>query len=381
METNVSEPEGMWLRCLPECGLCCLCQAELVGEENELFANDRKLSKGITNRSLTGSMTGNHYLKLKNDSGSCFFLSGRRCSIYRRRPIYCRLFPFHIHLGDRVQVSVNRSCRGLNRRGKGQNTKKLVEEALILADYMGLEELSGRVAADYLEFYSGILHGRDWLTRKKMSRLAASLLRKYGFPLFLQKAATLVSSVSSAYKVPEEVEKDMAMAAPADLSDSALVGARETLSLERTSDLPVWTDENLNWIVCRMDGRVIVVNVLDDSGSLTPIRKIPLADVSLFRTEPDGKKALEEYCKIIIERDLTYGYAALLYKTKGRTDKNGFPVWYLGTLSTLLTDLWWRTSLLALLRNVKKIDRECAVEGIRAYDMGYLDHPSLGGFI
>jgi Fe-S-cluster containining protein len=55
-----------------------------------------------------------HYaLALKKGQGSCSFLQNGRCEVYAHRPHFCRQFPFHIHVGSRVQVELDLSCRGV----------------------------------------------------------------------------------------------------------------------------------------------------------------------------------------------------------------------------------------------------------------------------
>jgi hypothetical protein len=81
----------------------------------------------------------------------------------------------------------------------------------------------------------------------------------------------------------------------------------------------------------------------------------------------------------MILRDLTFGYAAYLM---GYTEGDEpFVKVYLGSLGTVLLDLWWRAGLVSVFREKGSVDEASAREGIITYDMDLLDLPSLGGFI
>ena len=381
VDIDITETEGKYLDCLEGCALCCLCQPELVGEENSIFSGDTRLSEGLVKESISGTVTGNYFLKLKRGSGSCHFLSDRRCTIYERRPLYCRMFPVHVHVGDRVQVNVNLSCRGVNGSGKGTDMTEVAEHALAMAGYMGLEEISREISGTYDDFCARLPPGKEWLTRDALVHLSIDLLSEHGFPRFIQRLAALPSTGPGTLASPGKVRKAMAEAVPLDLTRSALDGARDTFSLPKVSDLPVWTDEEMNWIVCRIVGTHIEVNSLSDDGGLELRSRFPLSGISLLEPDPEGRRVMEDHCRRLIGRDLTYGYAAFVCRSDPGVDVTDFPDYYFGCLATLFTDLWWRTSLAAELRGQTRIDGSTALEGIRAFDMDFLDLPSLGGFI
>ena len=95
--------------CYEECGLCCLCQAEVLPEEVPFFK--KNYPKNIVQKTEPHRYTA---LALKNKEGPCIFLApNRRCTIYNNRPHYCRQFPFHLYSGDRIQVELDLSCRGV----------------------------------------------------------------------------------------------------------------------------------------------------------------------------------------------------------------------------------------------------------------------------
>ncbi|MCU0861815.1 MAG: YkgJ family cysteine cluster protein, partial [Methanomassiliicoccales archaeon] len=116
---DLSELEGQRFVCLDNCGLCCLCQPELLDSEVQYFK--RNFPQRIVARRSPHRHTA---LAMKKGSGPCTFLDKGRCSIYPNRPHYCRQFPFHVHLMDRVQVSLDLSCRGVW-QGRGEDATAL----------------------------------------------------------------------------------------------------------------------------------------------------------------------------------------------------------------------------------------------------------------
>ncbi|MDR0334279.1 MAG: YkgJ family cysteine cluster protein, partial [Methanomassiliicoccaceae archaeon] len=106
---DYSEILGKKITCPPECGMCCLCQPEILPEERSFFRSNHPTSM------VRNKQPHDHYaIALKKGRGSCVFLdNGRRCTIYGNRPTYCRQFPFHFHVSDRIKVELDLSCRGV----------------------------------------------------------------------------------------------------------------------------------------------------------------------------------------------------------------------------------------------------------------------------
>jgi hypothetical protein len=53
LEIDYSEVDGRTYRCIDGCALCCLCQPELLPEEETRFRADPRLSDGITDRHIS----------------------------------------------------------------------------------------------------------------------------------------------------------------------------------------------------------------------------------------------------------------------------------------------------------------------------------------
>ena len=383
VEIDSSEVEEFSLVCLDNCALCCLCQAELLGEENSLFSEDPVLRQGITMKNVIGAVTDNYFLCLKENTGSCYFLKDRRCRIYRSRPYYCRLFPVHIHVGDRVQCVANLSCRGLNDRGEGTRGIEMAGRSLEMAGLMGLEEIAEDKRLAYTRFRDSLIGGGEDLGRANLSSLAERLLKKFVFTDFVKRVLTYASSEDGVVIPLSELEAQLRKNRPLDPVDAALEGARDTFSDQVLTNIPAWTDEDMRWTVCTMDDEYIVKNEMDDQGKLVVLAKKRLKEVGLRPPGEAATRIMASYAMRLARRDLTYGYAAYLLMLEPSRDKpmNDFLKVYFGTLGTILLDYWWRTSLIAAFKDKTTIDAETAREGIIAYDMDYLDLPSLGGFL
>jgi Fe-S-cluster containining protein len=98
LEIDYSEVDGRTYNCISDCALCCLCQPELLPQEEERFRKDPRLAAGIAQRHISPDVRG-AAIKLKGAHGACHFLTGRRCEIYPERTHFCRSFPINVFVG------------------------------------------------------------------------------------------------------------------------------------------------------------------------------------------------------------------------------------------------------------------------------------------
>lgn len=93
----------MRFECLPGCGLCCSYKVLLLPGEVETIGS---LGYHPGFFSQGGC--------LAKDNGFCVFLGDdKRCSIYDRRPVFCRSYPFYHE--DDSSIDVDLSCPGVGR--------------------------------------------------------------------------------------------------------------------------------------------------------------------------------------------------------------------------------------------------------------------------
>ena len=159
---DYSETEGRLAECPDGCGMCCLCQPEITEGEIPYFRQNHP-------DSICRTKGPNAYtaIKLKKGRGSCVFLGkDRRCKVYDHRTVYCRQFPYHIYVSDRVQVEMDLSCRGLW-TGKGNDARSEAEQ-LVAASQERIAEAYAEAAPVYDEFYrcareAGVMRDPDYL--------------------------------------------------------------------------------------------------------------------------------------------------------------------------------------------------------------------------
>lgn len=98
---------GFRFACLPNCGLCCYATPAVSSAERpKLIAFDPSTPF------LPGE-NGYSRVSARPGGGACHFLSGNRCRCHSIRPFPCREFPLSVHIGSRVQASVQLFCPGV----------------------------------------------------------------------------------------------------------------------------------------------------------------------------------------------------------------------------------------------------------------------------
>ena len=365
----MSELEGKLFTCDDKCGLCCLCQAEVLPHEVPFFKNNfpsRIVMKSEPHRHVA--------LALKGGEGPCsFLLPNRRCQIYKDRPHYCRQFPFHLYLGSRVQVELDLSCRGVWVGGK--------EDALVAGGQMIADNLEAvrrtlqESKAVCREFEANCVDAGIFRPPEALRRNMAQHIGDLADVQYLAKVLDL-SAEDEEMELPPPVapnEYDRK-----ELEASARETGMESLSAEDVYSAPVYCDPAGRWNILLTRNEKVEWTVMNDDGGLTPVRAIDPRQVKLLGPEGDGRKVFLDYMATLNRRDSMLGYACYL------VDDYGYEDWvantYYGAMAAAALDLLWRSSLIAHLRN-GKLDRQGMIEGIIAYDMDRLDAPTIGAFI
>lgn len=370
LEVDMSELEGRAFTCDEKCGLCCLCQAEVLPHELPYFKKNHP-SKVVMKEEPHRHAA----LALKGGDGPCSFLAAnRRCQIYADRPHYCRQFPFHLHVGTRVQVELDLSCRGVWYGGK--------EDALLAGGRLVEDnvEMLRRTMQDSRAVYrdfeanctdAGIARAPEALRRDVAARISNLADLQY-----LAKALDQSAEDEEMERLPEP------LASPEydrrELESSARETGMESLSAEDVYSAPVYCDADGRWNILFVREGKVECSVMNDDGSLTPKRTIDPAEVPLQAPEGGGMEVFTSYLGTLNHRDSMLGYAYYLVDDYGYED----PVanTYYGAMAAAALDLLWRSSLIAFIRN-GRLDRPGMIEGIIAYDMDRLDAPTIGAFL
>jgi Fe-S-cluster containining protein len=369
LDVDLSELEGRTFTCDDKCGLCCLCQPEVLPSEVPFFKKNYPqmiVSKDQPHRHVA--------LALKNGQGPCSFLQpNRRCQIYADRPHYCRQFPLHLHAGTRLQVELDLSCRGVWTGGK--------EDALVAG---------GQLVADNIETVRRTLQQSRQVYREFDANCVDAGIYKAPEALRrdVEKHIMDLTDVQYIAKVLDLSSEDEEMAMPPpvgpseydrrELEASAMETGLESLAADDVYSAPVYCDPVYRWnIFLSKDGKV-EWSVLNDDGGLTPVRTIDPRQVKLLEPDEEGRKVFAAYLGTLNRRDSMLGFAYYLIDDYGYEDHVANT--YYGALAAAALDLLWRASLVAHIRS-GKLDRAGLIEGVIAYDMDRLDAPTIGAFI
>lgn len=378
IEIDYSEVVGRTYKCIDGCALCCLCQPELLPDEERVFRKDRELAEGIAAKHISSEVEG-AAIKLKGSHGSCFFLENKRCRIYSQRPHFCRSFPVNVFVGWRVQLNANFSCRGIGLEGESLETAARD----ILSGY-GASRLEQEVITAKRVFSEFVRNTRDaWVSQSFSSVRGAadSLLDNMVDELELSRVLTYAehgrtrqnASANDIAKLVRRTEAD------ADVEGRALIDGTELFDLPDLSLLPIYIDQSLRWRIFRLVGTEIIGYDLEEDGTIKESSRTNPSDVELLPISGEGREAMKGYLSTVNSRDCFMGHAAYLCDVEGY-DYN-FAQVYLGALANNALDLWWRTSFLAKLSGRDTIGGKEAKEGVVFFDMDLLDLPTIGAFI
>jgi Fe-S-cluster containining protein len=358
--------------------LCCLCQPELLADEERKFRGDPRLSPAVTDHHIAPDVRGAG-IKLKGAHGSCYFLEKKRCQIYADRPHFCRAFPVNVFVGWRVQLYANLSCRGIGLAGE-----RLDELGQELIRGFGKERLeaelktASKVFSDFVKNCRSSWVAQSFSSLRDAGRLVGDeLVDRIG----LSKLLTYAENGRTGQNTPaRDIVKQIRRTEPeADVDERALIDGVELFDLPDLSLLPIYIDENLTWRIFKLVDKEIVGHVLLEGGSTEEVSRINPSKVELLPMDDGGKSAARDYLEIVNQRDCFLGHAAYLCDSENY-DYNLAQV-YLGGLANNALDLWWRCSFLACLKGKDSLGRADVREGIVFFDMDLLDLPTIGAFI
>jgi len=375
---DLSELEGLTYSCVQGCALCCLCQPELLPDEERRFRGNPILSAGIADGHISPDVDG-AAIKLQGEHGACHFLRGRRCSIYDRRPYYCRAFPLSIFAGWRIQVNANLSCRGMGLPG---DDLRSAGEALLAehgASRLQEELLESRKVFD--EFSRNTRDAKVAQSVQSVRGAAYALLDDLTDALGL---STVLTYAESGNTRQNSSSQDIARRArsyepEADIEELGLALGTELFDLPQLSYLPVYVDEGLDWRLFKLGPDGITGYVLDEEGGTDESSRTAPDDITLLPLTGPGRRAMEGYLRTVNARDCFVGHAAHLLDLEGYS--YNFAQAYIGALAHTAVDLWWRSSFLASLHGAGSLDGKGVAEGIVFFDMDLLDQPTIGAFL
>lgn len=365
---DYTELIGKKVSCPPECGMCCLCQPEILPEERSFFRTKHP------NAMVKKREPHEHFaIALKKGRGSCVFLNGRRCDIYADRPTYCRQFPYHFHVSDRIRVELDMSCRGAW-SGTGNDA---VSEARELADRSGgrLRMALKEAAPVYREFYSICKEAGVYAEPSTLRSSVSKNIDNFTDLAYIAKV------MDSSLEEPSVSLDDIIPEAKTDMDELNGAAREAALGSMQSSDplnVPVYCDGKWNWNLFMAGNKGIEWNVLDDQGDLHFKGSADPEEISLPSLDAGAKGVLRDYISVLNGRDSMMGSA---YHTMDSLDyEDDMTNVYYGSMSVAIIDLMWRSALLDRLLGTGTGENGMR-EAVIFYDMDRLDAPTIGAFV
>lgn len=367
-EVDYSEVAGKKAECIDGCGMCCLCQPEVLPQERQFFRREHP-------EYLVRTRGPEPYfaLALKKGRGSCVFLNEcRRCKVYDHRTTYCRQFPYHMYVSDRVKVELDLSCRGLW-TGKGADALQEAKQIVSAADAR-LKQAVKESSAVYREFYENA-RAAGVMADSSMLRMTVSEhlddFTDLGFIGRILSMAEVEAQVSLAGVRSGKYDLK-------EMNDAARETALESLSTDDPLSMPVYGAEDLSWNVFTVDRNKVEWLTVGDDGEFHHKGFADASEIEIKPPNDEGRKILAEYLGILNGRDSFLGSVYYLIDANGYEDDLSNA--YYGSLATAVLDILWRTALLD-----RFFGTGFGARGIREaiifYDMDRLDAPAIGAFV
>lgn len=378
LEIDLAELRGRTYRCIDDCALCCLCQPELLPEEERKFKASPVLKESVTDQHISEEVRG-AAIKLRGAHGACWFLEEKRCRVYADRPHFCRAFPVNVFVGWRIQLNANLSCRGIDLPGESLES---IGNG-ILAEY-GEKRLSEELAGARRIISEFVKNSRDaWVAQSFTSvreagrALGDELVDEVG----LGRMMTYAEQGRTAQNAPARdiIRQVRRTESEADIHERALIDGTELFDLPDLSLLPIYIDDGLKWRIFKLVDKMIVGYILSEDGGTEEFSRVDPSEIELLPMSQSARSAAKRYIDLVNSRDCFLGHAAYLCDSENY-DYN-FAQVYLGALANNSLDLWWRSSFLARLNGRTELDERDIREGIVFFDMDLLDLPTIGAFI
>jgi len=367
-EVDYSEIAGKLVSCPEQCGMCCLCQPEVLPEERKFFKDNYPQFLVRTKGPQPYSA-----LALKKGRGSCVFLNGRRCKVYDHRTAYCRQFPYHLYASDKLKVELDLSCRG----AWGNTGNDAVIEAKDLvkrADQRIIEALAESKEV-YREFYANCKEAGVYQDPSMLRMTVAENVSMFTDLAYLSRIMDMaqIEPVMALSGTRPETQLDMES-----LEEAGRDLAMESMSSSDPLSVPVYCDKDWNWNMFMADGGKIEWMVMDDEGELHHKAFADAERIKLKVPEDDGIKVLTDYINILNQRDSFMGSVFSLMDQNGYEDDMTNA--YFGCMAVTVMDLLWRMSMLDHFMGIGT-GAEGVREAIIFYDMDRLDAPTIGAFV
>lgn len=329
--------------CLPGCGFCCTFQPEVSVVEL------RGLRKALPYVQLSMHRD-RTYLGLQGDGGACVLLKDRQCSAYEQRPAHCRFFPFHVYFGERAEVYVDLTCRGVVAAPGATLDKAFAESGAEAAALASPEAAEARKAHRLF---------REKATAEEVWQSPAGALARVVATADVLTEASTLETLAKAAGEPASAD---------DLVASALEAWDGPVKAR-----PFWLTGDLRWLTFERDGDGLGVLEMQEGGGLERHGRVD--GLARHATPP---APLGDYARLLFGRHVFLGSAY------ARVDDHGYDFGVEEAIAArageIGADLALRARLVAALMP-QATPLEVAHEVTRFYDADFLDSDTIGAFV
>jgi Fe-S-cluster containining protein len=289
----------------------------------------------------------------------------RACTVYEDRPTVCRLYPFQVHAGRRLQATVSLGCPGVTLGGEHVGVP-LATRALVggLAA-RGARVGAARARATLREFDE---RTREWGASATSDQLrsafqphADALARPELLPRFLAALAEGDLVLGRRGAVGALFEADEEGGLP-DLLEEAARDAFE-------QDDVLWVEPDLAWSAPKLHG----ASVVELRGRRFEVAALPTAWTR------EAGDVLAGYLRRLMHRDHTEGAAAWVVDASGY--QATLPAAFGRVLGEASLQVMLRAGLVAEEAGAEEVTPELAWRGVRAYETSYHSLPTLGAVL
>jgi len=343
------ELSGLRYRCLEDCGFCCTFTPEVNAPE--LAKLRSKFPALPVTRS--GDMT---LIAPQGGCGACTLLKDRRCTSYEERPAHCRYFPFHVYFGRRMEVYVNRCCRGVEVAAEGNLEAEFDAQVTANTKSFRLEREQERADSVHKAFRTVAKQAGMWgdvdLEVAKQLRRGTAWFRPETWPATPTGAPDEAGSPQEAWQL-----------------------ALAPLGAEDPIVRPYHLGPDLRWLGFRTQGADVIAETLSEDGKLQEFANLgPIPDWPQL-PEP-VQEGLVAVLQRLAGRDLMAGSVYHL------VDETGYEVSVADAAAIRLGDMAADLALRAeILHRLGTPWSEVAAEAERFYDSAFLDTPTIGGWL
>ena len=377
---NVADARGLSFQCLPGCGFCCTASPLVLPPEAGPLGD-------LVRRAPDGN------LRIPVKGIACGVLQpDMRCGVYERRPAVCRVYPYSVHAGRRIQATVTLACPGVGEgnvpphpgdppavQPVGDTADMTLGARDVVAFVLAQPGALGMAAQARETFAEFDRRMREWGVAAAPDKLRAAFLphaerlaRPAALPAFFAGLGSgdllLEGRPARAVEVLFDAEPE------SDLADLVAHAAEEAFAGQ---DDALWVEPAFEWTQpLWREGRVRLVRHRKD-GTRGESAFDP-ADVVLDWSD-EASAVLTGYLTRLLHRDHTEGAAAWLVDASGY--QATLPAAYARVLAEASLQVALRAGILATEAGADEVTPALARRGVSAYETSYHSLPTLGSIL